>query len=442
MGLRANSNNSCGLDSKYPAFTKVDNFIRVLNLMKTRRVDFIGLGDSNQIKSGVHGWEHGWQKALSDKFDMYATALIPAGTTLFNVGYKYDSRDRWGTTVLSTGNPEQEKYMDDGILTTSLTQSAFVKSPDTASGSSNIRGGIQIFSDCPIDISGNIQYDFYYVTEVSGGGTFEPILYQEPFDASKKVTDGLISTQTGAYTMTKKSLQYPNDPLRNAQNGVTSLRGGFSGSVGSGITGSVFCAYIRAINQDRSKGFGYTTQYFFSGAGMRDMANAIISADDAYLTHIYSTIRNDQLAKNPYGVTILFTIHLGTGDFTENGISKGTRAITPSSLPEAFGDNCQAIIDRILGIWTLNNWDLDEVNFLLVGSHPQSEPDNTQLISYRKAMSDLCSYNQRCSSVDINQLIPFNIGVEKGYYNPSDVLHVLQLGFEAICTEIINLSCV
>src|SRR5262245_24536385 len=85
----------------------------LLARLNTSRVDFVGIGDSNQLLSGA-GWDHGFQFALSKQFTMWATGLISANENDGNgagVGYRYS----WlfGNVLSSTGAPaELDVYVD------------------------------------------------------------------------------------------------------------------------------------------------------------------------------------------------------------------------------------------------------------------------------------------------------------------------------------------
>ena len=55
-----------------------DQIVPFLEAAAQRRVDIAGIGDSNQIADGDFGHDHGFQKAWSDIYGMYAGEVTPA----------------------------------------------------------------------------------------------------------------------------------------------------------------------------------------------------------------------------------------------------------------------------------------------------------------------------------------------------------------------------
>ena len=60
------------------AVADADDLAPFFEAAATRRVDIVGIGDSNQLFQS-HGWDEGWILALDARFDTYATSLLSLG---------------------------------------------------------------------------------------------------------------------------------------------------------------------------------------------------------------------------------------------------------------------------------------------------------------------------------------------------------------------------
>ncbi|MER8754067.1 hypothetical protein NKH69_00085 [Mesorhizobium sp. M0976] len=407
---------------------QVGIFEQIKYRMTIGKVDFVGIGDSNQILNGF-GWDHGFQYALTTLgFPMWATGLLSQNENNGSgsaQGYLYG---RIGSLIgaVSGAPAELDKYLNKGAGAIFPAYYTYVADGSSISNSAQI--GLTLSANCPIDNGAALTFDLYWGSFNSGAGTFRPYvrLGQSPF-STLAVEAAPISTNTGALAMQHATLSIAADltrgdkiiefkPLRTASDG---------------ITGPYFSTYMRARNPSRTTGFAYGTLEYRGGQSARTMAYDLQQASNEALTHYFSILRADQGSGTK---TIVVCINSGLNDRNETSASVGTAAIADGDSAAAFIDNFRAIIARIKAIWTLNGWDQTELFWLLAVSHPQSDPDDAELVSYRGALQAYALYVDQAQVFDLSALAPYADFIANGWYlNPvTDHNHMVQAGYEQV----------
>ncbi|TIL54403.1 SGNH/GDSL hydrolase family protein [Mesorhizobium sp.] len=408
-------------------------FEQIKYRMTIGKVDFVGIGDSNQILSG-HGWDHGFQYALTALgFPMWATGLISQNENNGSgsgQGYLYN---RNGSLVgaVSGAPADLDKYLNKGLG--SIFPAYYTYIADGGSFGSTLANGLVVVGTCPLDTSAALAFDGYYGTFTSGAGAFRPFARWEETPFTTLSDPGTMSTNTGAYGIQKVTLTVAADPARvGKQVGMRWTRPSVAG-----IVGPFFCTYMRARNTNRNTGFAYGTLEYRGGQSARTMAYDLQQASNDALTHYFSILRADQ-GSGPK--TIVICINSGLNDRNATLASVGTAAIVDGDSAPAFIDNVRAIVDRLKAIWTLNGWDRRELFWLLQVSHPVSTPDDAELVAYRGALEAYALYLDQAQVIDLSVVVPYADLIANGWYlNPvSDHNHLTQAGYEGASLAILK----
>ncbi|MEM1423360.1 MAG: hypothetical protein AAGH64_05085, partial [Planctomycetota bacterium] len=88
------------------AVTDADDLAPFFEAAATRRVDIVGIGDSNQLFQG-HGWDAAWILATDARFGAWATGSLSPGENNGNGGASGQ-----GWSVASTASAGQFGYTD------------------------------------------------------------------------------------------------------------------------------------------------------------------------------------------------------------------------------------------------------------------------------------------------------------------------------------------
>lgn len=394
-----------------------------INESISRRIDLIGIGDSNQIFGGT-GWDEGWQAAFANHFEMYATGLISPQQNdgnSFGTGHRY-SGVAHPHLVSSGAPPELELFVDDRLG--NVHEYGYI---ETGSASSTGFSGLSLSQVCAVDVSGPLRFDFHYGTFPAGNGSFRPAIRRGSPPYSRLVTGATIPCVADEYGMSVTSLTLP------AESRAFTLQAGYSVPGVANVQSPFFGAYVRAVNTARSAGFSYHTQVYLGGRSLRDMAFLLQGASDAYLAHFYSQIRREQIAQHPgLPVRAVFTINSGLNDRNETESSVGPANIDDGDSAGAFADNLIAIMDRIEQVWPETGGAVSEVHFLVVPSHPIDERGSSieaELQSYRDAARGVAAARERVLLIDMSELITSTEMQASGHYDNNGREHLTWAGY-------------
>lgn len=415
------------------AIFKRDQIIPFFDLMRSERVALIGIGDSNQILSG-HGVNHGWHHALSSAgFRMWGTGIVSAnenngsGTSAgmgyahlpFKIGY-------------STGAPaELDKYFSIGQGTIAPGNYAYLA--DNASFANNNNGFS--LSTVPINLASNLEWGAYYGTFPSGTAQMRLGIRigESPFTTLAQ--GNTINPVTGSYGISSTTLLLPA-----AARGYV-IQGQVYNSVAAvPLDGPAFLTYQRWIDRDMQIGYSYQDLDYHGGVGFRNMAKDLQQASTDYLTHYISAVR-EPLGANK---AILFTILSGVNDRNETLASLGPQAVADGDSPEAYVDNVDAIITRLLSIFDNAGWSTSNVYFLIIPSPIVSSPDDAELVSYRLAIDSVAINNQKSAIAHFERLMDYSemttTSNQGCYYAATctDFVHFVASGYERMYRKLLQ----
>lgn len=399
-----------------------------LALARTQRIDIVGIGDSNQLKDST-GWDQGIQVGMINAgAQMYATPLISTNENNADgggVGYTCNFNAAQPVLGAITGAPSE---LDDYLKTTGGSISphnyAYLVSGSFTNGNNS---GLVLAQNGALGTAATeaLRFHLNYGTFDSGSGSFRFSVRVNSSPFSQQVESSLISTNTGAIGMAVASLDLPanavlaNYPLNMKLTGTT-----------NGITGPYFSLWMRAEVPGRTEGFSYHTLHGLGGDSLRDMANSMECLSDNTLSYFFGEVRRLQGSSK----CVVIWVNAGLNDRSEASTSVGPAAETDGDSPEAFADNGQALVERIQAIWTLNGWDQDELHFVFMVSHPISNPDDTELVSYRSAIAAYVATLDQGYIVDLAAKITSTQISANSWYASSntDTAHLVAAGYDGI----------
>jgi hypothetical protein len=405
----------------------------ILDMVASRHVDFVGIGDSNQILGG-HGWDHGFQFALSQRYQMRATGLISQNENSGNgsaQGYLYN-RVGGTTTFATSGAPaDLSKFLSGFIFPATYSFIA-----DGGSMGSSTANGLTLSANCPIDNGAAIAFDYHYGTFDSGSGTFNPRvrLEQSPFSQLGTAND-IVSTNAGSFGMARYTYTIPADATR----GDKAIASKWVRIGTTMVVGPFFATYMRARNPARTAGWSYGSLVFNGGQPLRTMAVNLQTASDETLTHYFGILRTDQASSDK---KIVICINSGLNDRNASATtSVGPNPTTPGDSNAAFTDNLEAIRLRIVAIWNLNGWSLDELHWLVFVSHPIATPDDAKLAGYRVAANQWARTVPNATEIDVNKFARQTEFAPSDWYAnaTTDRNHLKQGGYEAVSRRIFGI---
>lgn len=397
----------------------------VFELARTRRVDIVGNGDSNQVKDGS-GLDHGIPYALVQAgLRMYASGLVSAnenGGSGAGVGYRFGRNNAGGARGATSGAPaELHKYLDPG--SGGLFPANYGYLADGESVANNQVNGWIANADCPLDVTAALDFDFFAGTFAAGAGSWRLSVRTSAGEIAATAT---ISTNTGVEGMRRSSLSIPANPARAGLN----LEARWTRPGTNGLVGPWFGLWMRASNPAYQTGFSYHTLNFRGGQSARTMAVDLQEASDETLSYYFAEVRRLQGASK----CVVIMVSSGLNDDNEILASVGPGAYPDGDSPEAYADNLAAITLRIQGIWTLNGWSQDELHFVFMPSHPVSTPDDPDLLAYRAEAKVYAATLDQGSVIDLDDRVGSAIILANGWYASAgaDRNHLTQAGYEGV----------
>lgn len=405
----------------------VSGTISIKERISNGRVDFVMLGDSNQLYSGS-GWDQGWHYGLLNAgYSMYATGLISAHENAGDgggTGYGYTFNAGQPNAAFATSGAPQDAWLSktDGYI--SPHSYAYLAS-GSFSGAEN-QGLILSANTCPLDPTHALQFDLCYGTFDYGSGQFRPVVRRNESPWTELAGATVTSTNTGVIGMSTISFSLSADAARAGW----PLNYKF-GSVAVGVVAPWFGLWMRASDPGVTAGFSAHTLFGLGGASARTMALSLQSMSDTSLSYYFERVR----ALQGDDKTVVIVVNSGLNDRNETLTSVGPGAYSDGDSAEAFADNIKGIVNRINDIWVDSGWSLDELFFVLMVSHPVSTPDDAELVSYRSALRSYgATLGSRCQVIDISALITADTMSANGWYASGGVdhNHLVSAGYNGI----------
>lgn len=399
------------LDSSWPT-TALD----ALATAKDRRVDFVMIGDSNQLMDGK-GFDFGMRRALAARFGMYATQILMA--------HSFGEANSGGT-------PTQEAH---GLCPMALYYRYVAPDVTIAPGPQN---GITIDKDghYPMNTDALLRCHFAYSTFATGSGEFTVGVRREaaPYNmykmAPKVLTNaGAEKYVNGVFDLPKEDRGQPALGFKWVVPAQTALKGPF------------LSYFMRVEDVEKTNGISAHTLYGAGGQSLWDMSVQLDAYTTQQMTNFFKEVRRLQIEKGQKPIVVLY-VNSGLNDLNETSTpSRGWRATTESKSPTAYIDNLEAVVKRVTDIWQANGWDERGLFVLSVPSHPTATPDNPNLQLFRKAAFSFGSGRTRTSMVDFENLTSSDEILANGWYKKggADRSHLIVAGYEALAARIVKL---
>ncbi len=425
---------NCGLVMAAPVAPegsayRADELAPFFKAAATRRVDVVGIGDSNQLFDN-HGWDEGWIEALHRRFGAYATPLQSLGENdgrssgTGNGSIVFASRS--SLTFDYDGAPPE----DDALLpaNTGVRPMAYVHIP--AGETRRVTGhGIINLRRSFVPTSGALRFDVSYARRPDAlGSTFRPVIRNNEWPFTELARAQPVDIGLGAPGLGFASVELP------AGDRPFSL-GGLVQSFTGNITGP-FTAYdARFVATTRNAGASFSTMYGVGSQSLRDMAEAFATAGTPFITSYYRRVTFAQ-ENEP---VVLVRIHSGLNDQNENlpPLSPWGDDVTagPSSA-EAYEANLRTLVDLLTQGWADAGYAPEGLFFLFTPSHPIADPDDEDLVGYREAARRVADDTPRAAVIDMAQLTSEAELLEGGYrVNTLDRNHLRIGAYTALASR-------
>lgn len=387
---------------------------------KTRHVDFALIADSNGLNGGF-GWDHGLAYGLNETgANMYATGLISPGENSGNgsaLGWGYQTQVLAGSFAESGAPATLDDHLDGNLRVGNYSYLA-----SGTHGGNTAGGEVVTYDPDGLDVNANLRWDIHWGSFDTGAGSFNPMVRRQNAPYTSVQTSTSENTNTGTIEMNVKSVSvsaavrnYPLD-FRLAQNQ---------------ITGPAFFLYNRVYNTDRATaGWSLHPFHMTGGWSLYDMLLALNATDDTTIQYFFSEIRSNQAQSEK---KIVVVINSGMNDRNETVASIGPYPEADADSQEAYEDNLRGIIARLEAFWISQGWDPDEeLYFLLLPSHPISEPDDAELLTYQAGAEAVAAEYANAQAFDIRSVTDNAAMVANSWYNGGDTIHLSQAGYEGV----------
>jgi len=391
-----------------------DKLATALGAARNERVALIGLSDSNGSFGG-HGWKDGIGRALANVYGCWGTGVVAAGNT-GGAGRSWRFASTPGTAP-TTGAPAE-------LASFAMLGYTFLADGETSTSTST-RWAAILSANHPLDASGSTMFRLAYGTFPIGSNSHTPILRMNATPFSTRATGSTITPNTGSYGIADYTITM--SAANRLGSGTTLMMGGNNAT----LNGPLFFAYMSAENTSKASGISSGSMlYSVGGASARDAATALQGRADSAMNEYMRQIRLGLTSTNK---TVVVWINFGLNDRNTTDASVGPGQIADGSSPAAYKDNIIAIIDEIENAWIANGGTQETIHFMLIPSHPISEPDDVKLEGYRQAASELALSLPNASAVLIPKIISAGQMLDLGYYNsPTDTSHLSENGYYAI----------
>ncbi|HEY3377643.1 MAG TPA: hypothetical protein VGL77_09140 [Armatimonadota bacterium] len=375
---------------------------------KTERVAVIGIGDSNQ-RFGGHGWSRYMAQSLTERFGAYGTGL-----------------QFMRTPPAEAGQPAVEipaELKDKAYGGWYLAEGAHVK-PDWRQGSSLYLVGTDL-----MDVTGPLRFHLIYGTFPAGTGAFQPMVRRGTPPWTPLLSEK-VSPAPGAYGFAEHVLTLPADATRtwNLHYGVT--------PVNEEVVGPFYGVCQWAENTAKTSGLSYQTLYAAGGQSLYDMLKTFNGYLPAQLTDYFVQVR----ASLNGSKTCVVMISSGLNDRNERELSIGPKGGLVGDSKEAFGDNLLGIFRVLQDAWVRAGGTASTIHFAVMPSHPQSDPDDAELVSYLQAARDVTASVPNASVIQLSALVSYQDMVEKKMYDKgvASSPHLSPVGYETLSRAVAN----
>lgn len=400
--------------------------------MASRRVDWIDLGDSNEVQGGF-GRNHGIQFAFHyHKIPLYGVGVFSGNENLglgSSMGYDCASINNGARTNDNAALPvDLDSYHPLSVPTAGSSQFATHYPWYQSNAQSDASGNNGFSFNHGTVWDGNAawtaRWQYALLTAAEGSGQFQPHvrLNGAPYTI---IANGGVITTGGAvdYSLTTATVQVTE--------GVRDL-GLQIRWHNQNQQGPVYHLWSTANMTSRTHGVQFSTMMYRGGQGMIEFAQC--AQDSLTGLNLFIGFACADQASSGNNVA-LFCINSGLNDRNDDGqLSIGPVGGLNSATPAGYADNARAVMDEIEASWSALGYRREDLYFLLQPSHPISVPDDSELIGYRNVCKEIADEYQNTAVQNLN----FPLFANALYNNRtswyaalgSDPLHMTQTGYE------------
>lgn len=425
-----------------------DAVINAIKLGQRRKIDFIGLSDSNQVYNGA-GWDHGFNYALSQHLTMYGTSIL-ATQAPGNIGYLFNREldGNWtnGTYGSNTGAlAAHEAYMP---LNFSSDYYGYSNIADayTRNGFVN-NAGMIVLVGCPLNISHNLRGHMWYGTFKATGDGYMSLGWRQSGGTSSNLAGPYdIDTEDGAFANTV--LEATLDLAAGDRSSLSGVKFRYLYQDGSTrLNGKAWIGYQRVTDLDVVNGFSYHTFAAMPSESAYDLLYALTSgaaSSNTFKQFFFKEATDEQGTSDRIAV---FCINHGMNDQNETGTSIGPIGGYDNSSKDGYKDNILGIIAEIDARWQALGYDLNNCFYIVMPAHPYGSgtypnyTPSTNITYYRDALLEISASNNRVCYADTWAKYSMLDMADNGYWygaSTTPQAHLSQAGYEAISADIFN----
>lgn len=401
--------------------------IQALGLARSRRVDFVMMGDSNQAFNG-HGFSKYLEKALIERLGLYATGIFAGNGGVF----QHVAGRLPATNVTGDGSAFP---ISDFSLAGAGGNARYGYLAAAATANANTGGHTLSAADGFPTTAALDCWWAYGVDDAFSGGSFNPGVRrnESPWTTIGQVGSISTTAETGFDGLRMSRLSLAADAARTfplAQHWQIPS---------ANITGPFVSYYTRTEVASANSGVSCHTHISAGGQSAWNFAWYVQNTTDRSLSIYYAEVRRLQIAR---GLTpiVVFYINTGVNDRNEaNTPSLGpARVWGTGDTPAEYVDNLRAIQARIRRIWDINGWDKGELYWLFVPSHRISDPDDAELVAYRAAVASTLALEPQTSMIDLGQMMTFAAANAAGWYDAGGVAHLTTTGYDEVARLMVS----
>ncbi|MCX5477566.1 hypothetical protein OSH08_01025 [Kaistia geumhonensis] len=375
----------------------------------TRLVAEIAMGNSQQMKDG-YGWDYGWPYAMNQFVPIYATSVFPRGAESaagYNASYGQPSNDGTRPSQFDPLLLPGQKDPAPGPLDAGF---GYQETGDPGDGARLFATGGGADG---LDHRHRLRLHFAYGTFPSGSGTLRPQIRMEASPYTQIAQSPVINTNTGAYGITRGTLDLPADPAR------TYALGARWRATGSTLTAPALQSWMQLEDRDVAVGYCLTSMFAEGGQTIEGMAAYIANMADAQLRNMITACVQIQLDRGLVPMAI-FAIHEG----------ENARNMTDSSAVN-YVAQFRIIWERFKYGWEkLCGFPLANLACEVRCGVPISFPQDVKMAAYDAAMARYSLTDPMVSHFRYEDSTSYQSMVDSGLF--LDGLHLTPLGYQVL----------
>lgn len=423
----------------YNGLCNIEAIRPIWSASRYRRVDWIELGDSNEVQGGT-GRNHGIQYALfTAGHPLYGTGMFSGNENAgsgSSIGY-------FCTTANDGGRPNDNancpvdldvynKLVVGALSGPQFSTNYYWYMSDAQSTANNT--GIVVSTGGPWNVNTDWRGWWRYgLPSTAGTGNFRPAIRRgdSPFTQLGIGTE--TATGGGDDTLVTQTI----DLAAASRDYQLDFRWGPSGYT---INGPIFLLWFKAEQTTVTKGWQLSTMIYRGGQGLFEFIQCTQASSDGMVE--YFRCATEMQTGNKMA---LVCINSGLNDQNDAAnLSLGPIGGLASDTAAGFADNTRGIMDACISNWVLAGNDKKNLYFLLWVSNPISLRDTTKLVAYRGAM-ELVS-NQYANTAVVSTDVILNSYLQRNaadWYatGGTDTAHLTTTGYEQtslLCIKAIN----